>query len=556
MDEKEKLLQSLVTGGYLKSSRMVEAFRKIDRADFVPPNEQSHAYENRPLPTAARQTISQPMTVAFMLELLDPRTGEKILDIGAGSGWQTVLLADLVGPDGKVVAVEHIPELCRFAKENIKKYPEQAQRITFICGDATAALPDQQFDKIIAAAAASKEIPIAWRKHLKTGGKIVAPVKNSIWLFIKKAEADWREQEYHGFVFVPLQENTWQPTSPKENSTKKQKFLLFGAVCLVFITLALAYETYLPHARYHGSKTVEIKTGMGPRKIGAYLRDQGVIRSKWVFVTYVSLRGEALLLKPGIYTIGELSIPKISQILIKGGSNERTVVIPEGWSTFDIEDYLRAEHLADSTPFRTSVNGHAAKQFETSFEFLRDKPENLGLEGYLFPDTYRIFVGASSTALVGKMLENFDKKLTPDLRDEIRKQHKTIFEILTVASLIEQEVRTREDRAVVSGILWKRLEVGIPLQVDATLLYAKEVKTGQSSIIISAEDKKIDSPYNTYKYRGLPKGPISNPGINAIRAAIYPKSSPYLYYLSAPDGKTIFSKTLEEHNTAKAKYLR
>ncbi|MFY9462813.1 MAG: endolytic transglycosylase MltG, partial [Candidatus Sungiibacteriota bacterium] len=108
-------------------------------------------------------------------------------------------------------------------------------------------------------------------------------------------------------------------------------------------------------------------------------------------------------------------------------------------------------------------------------------------------------------------------------------------------------------------VLWKRLNAGIPLQVDATIAYAKLQITNyklQKNIKISAVDKKINSPYNTYKYRGLPAGPIANPGLSAIRAAIYPKQSPYLYYLSAPDGRTIFSRTLDEHNAAKIKYLQ
>jgi len=151
-----------------------------------------------------------------------------------------------------------------------------------------------------------------------------------------------------------------------------------------------------------------------------------------------------------------------------------------------------------------------------------------------------------------KMLANFDEKITPDLRKEITKQKKTIFEIITMASLIEKEVAMDEDRAIVSGILWKRIKLGIPLQVDATITYI----TGKNNTKISLNDTKINSPYNTYKYRGLPPGPIANPGIAAIRAAIFPKSSPYLFYLSAPDGRTIFSKTLEEHNTAKTRYLR
>ena len=185
-------------------------------------------------------------------------------------------------------------------------------------------------------------------------------------------------------------------------------------------------------------------------------------------------------------------------------------------------------------------------------------PKNLSLEGYLFPDTYyfRKEEGGDGKEgiknFVKLMLTNFDKKLTPALRTEIERQKKSIFEIVTTSSLIEKEVRTFDDKKIVSGILRKRLKTGIPLQIDATIVFI----TGKKTTEISIEETKIDSPYNTYKYKGLPLGPIANPGIESIIAALYPESSEYWYYLSAPDGKTIFSRTLEEHNIAKFKYLK
>jgi len=147
------------------------------------------------------------------------------------------------------------------------------------------------------------------------------------------------------------------------------------------------------------------------------------------------------------------------------------------------------------------------------------------------------------------MLSNFEKKLTQELKDEIQKQKKSVFDIITMAAMLEKEVRTLSDKKIVSGILWKRLEAGMPLQIDATINYI----TGKSDPGATIKDTKIDSPYNTYKYKGLPKGPISNPGMSSITAAIEPTDSPYWFYLS--DGATYFSKTLEEHNVNKAKYL-
>jgi UPF0755 protein len=189
------------------------------------------------------------------------------------------------------------------------------------------------------------------------------------------------------------------------------------------------------------------------------------------------------------------------------------------------------------------------KDYSSEFDFLQDKPENESIEGYLFPDTYQIAKGESCEEMLNTMLSNFDKKLTLNLRTEIKNQRKSIFDVVIMASLIEKEVRTFDDKKIVSGILWKRMAVGMPLQLDATINYI----TGKSDPSATIKDTKIDSPYNTYKYKGLPKGPISNPGINSIIAAIYPSQTDYWYYLA--DGRTIFSKTLEEHNAAAKMYL-
>jgi UPF0755 protein len=150
------------------------------------------------------------------------------------------------------------------------------------------------------------------------------------------------------------------------------------------------------------------------------------------------------------------------------------------------------------------------------------------------------------------MLINFDDKITSDLKKEIKNQNKTLFEIITMASMIEKEVKTMEDKKIVSGILWKRMDSGMRLQVDATVLYAQN----KEGLKVYTKDTQIDSPYNTYKNDGLPLGPISNPGIDSIIAAVYPTKTAYYYYLSASDGKTIWARTLEDHNNNKIKYLK
>jgi len=200
-----ELMDELIATGYLKTPRIIEAFRKVDRKNFVPSELSKEAYANYPLPIGSGQTISQPLVVAFMLEMLQARPGEEILEVGSGSGWQTALLAELVGPGGKVVAVERLPELVAMAEVNLKPY--KYRQVYLIEGDGSRGYAaEAPYDKIIAAATA-RETPAAWREQLKPGGTMVFPRRTSIWQIIKNKSGEWSEKEYPGFVFVPLIEN-------------------------------------------------------------------------------------------------------------------------------------------------------------------------------------------------------------------------------------------------------------------------------------------------------------------------------------------------------------
>lgn len=201
----QTLVNDLVRDGYLRTSSVIKAFRKIDRIDFVPENLKGVAYANEPLPIGQNQTISQPLTVAFMLELLEPGEGDRILDVGSGSGWQASLLAEIVGKSGRIVAIEKILQLKALAEGNINKYNfiKKGTVKIFWEDGSKGYLPDAPYDKIIAAAAA-ESIPEAWKKQLKAGGRIVAPVKNSIVVLDKMSEEEFKEKEYFGFSFVPL----------------------------------------------------------------------------------------------------------------------------------------------------------------------------------------------------------------------------------------------------------------------------------------------------------------------------------------------------------------
>ncbi|TSC92925.1 MAG: protein-L-isoaspartate(D-aspartate) O-methyltransferase [Candidatus Berkelbacteria bacterium Licking1014_7] len=200
-----QFITELINSGYLKTPRLIRAFEKIDRADFTRQEDRHLAYANFPLPIGYDQTISQPLTVAFMLELLEPKPDDKILDIGAGSGWQTALLAQIVGKKGKVLAIEIIPELVEFARQNISQSNLlNKNKIKFFCQNARKGLPEEApFDKIIVAAEVN-EIFKLWKNQLKIGGRLVAPVKNSICLLIKKGENKFEKKCYFGFTFVPF----------------------------------------------------------------------------------------------------------------------------------------------------------------------------------------------------------------------------------------------------------------------------------------------------------------------------------------------------------------
>lgn len=232
----EELIELLKKDGYLKNSVIIEAFKNVDRKDFVPESAKEKAYLNEALAIGFEQTISQPLVVAFMLELLDLKIGERVLEIGTGSGWKTALMAyilthmkreieqrvefsgsedrthkeviaqnELMSISYSVISIERIEELQKFAKENLAKYEFEKQGIVrLVLGDGSFGCKEfEPYDKIIAAAA-SNEIPSVWLEQLKIGGKIIAPIKNSIVMIEKKSKDNYDKKEYFGFSFVPL----------------------------------------------------------------------------------------------------------------------------------------------------------------------------------------------------------------------------------------------------------------------------------------------------------------------------------------------------------------
>ncbi len=328
--------------------------------------------------------------------------------------------------------------------------------------------------------------------------------------------------------------------------SRKIVYIILVFLVIILVSLIIFWwQIRTPLNPTGETKIFKVSKGDSAKVIAENLKDTGLIKNPFLFRLYIFLALGQYSLKPGEYELSsKMPIRDIGDTLVLGGVNEVIVTIPEGFNLKQVEDRLVEAKLIKPNEL---LNFGFSKNEPP---ILSDKPKMGSLEGYLFPDTYRFFKDAGLSDIVGKMINNLNGKLTPDLRMAIKNSNYSFYEIITIASLVEKEVPKDSDRPIVAGILWKRLKAGVPLQVDATLVYI----TGRNEI--READKKIKSQYNTYLYRGLPEGPIANPGLSAIKAAIFPETSPYWYYLSAKDGATIFSKTLEEHNHNKAIYLK
>ncbi|MFA6525460.1 MAG: endolytic transglycosylase MltG [Patescibacteria group bacterium] len=347
---------------------------------------------------------------------------------------------------------------------------------------------------------------------------------------------------------------------------KRKVFSIIGAVGVVVLA-GLLYFYIQMTAKASGdaeAKLFIIESGEGVKKISANLEAEGLSKNDFIFRTYIWLKHYESKLQAGDYYIPQnLNMVGLANLLVSGNalSKERIVTIVEGWSSTEIAKYMADFAVADGKitndeyidEFLTVVDTFDSLAIipDKTYDFLSSKPEGQGLEGFLFPDTYRIFKNSDPAHLIEKMLDNFDVKLTQTMRDEISRQEKTIYDIVTLASIVEKEVRTTADKKIAAGIFYTRMANGIPLESDATVNYI----TGKNELQPTFADTEIENPYNTYENQGLPPGPISNPGIDSIMAAIYPEDSDYLYFLTKEDGTTVFSKTYEEHLQNKAKYL-
>jgi UPF0755 protein len=319
---------------------------------------------------------------------------------------------------------------------------------------------------------------------------------------------------------------------------KLNRFQTAAISVAAVVALSIGYVVWVPlHIRDTALRDVEIKQGFGVVAVAHTLKSAGLIRSSWGFILYVQAMGVDQRLQAGRYRFApSMSLAHMVSMMVWGLAepNDITVFIPEGENVWEIDERLTAAGLITEGAFAR--------------KYIHD-------EGYFFPDTYRFKPGATVDEIAQRMKWNFTSKVNP-LMDRTT---------VTIASMLEKEGKTAEDKAIIAGIILRRIKIGMALQIDASVAYGACLRKWlpQSSTancdvthVPIAYEIGLDSEYNTYRRAGLPVGPIANPGLEAIEAARNPVTSDYLYYLSPRDGsRIIFSKTSAEHARNRRKYL-
>lgn len=302
-----------------------------------------------------------------------------------------------------------------------------------------------------------------------------------------------------------------------------------------------------------------VADGSSAGAIASNLEEAGLIKSSFGFKYYVWSLGDDPVFRPGLFQLSpSMDIPEIVSVLTDDKSGEVQLTSLEGWTIEDIADEVSTEFARTSlgvelspekresikSDFLEAVNG------KYDYDFLANLPEGRNLEGYLFPDTYRVFRSANMEDVIDKMLSNFSKKITSEMMTQIEQRGWTLDEVIILASVVQKEAKEADMREV-AGIFISRLKSGQRLESDATVNYV----TKKDALQPTYADVAIDSPYNTYQIAGLPIGPICNPGLSAIQAVIDPEITANRFFLNTPSGETLYSVTYEQHLEKKAKYL-
>lgn len=318
-------------------------------------------------------------------------------------------------------------------------------------------------------------------------------------------------------------------------------FLGWFLIVVLYITFAL----HRPITAFEGA-IFEIREGDSVDSITSWnVSELFAVKHPIIFKLYLMATGKDKQIKAGTFTFPKEPINLIDlAYLLTSGVRPKEVkfTIPEGYTLQQIAELFADKNVAVYEDFIT----RAEREFSIFNVQVSTK------EGYLFPDTYRVYEGASADEIIQKMLDNFKRKVLP-LLPEIEKQEKTLEQVIIIASILEREVKTEEDMRKVADILWRRLKAGMKLEVDSTLNYVLPKEERREALTFF--QLAIDSPYNTYKYSGLPPTPIGNPGLKAIKAAIKTDPNDYWYYLSTSDGAIVYAKTFDEQRRNKKEYL-
>lgn len=298
----------------------------------------------------------------------------------------------------------------------------------------------------------------------------------------------------------------------------------------------------------------EVSPGETASQIADNLLARGLISDTTLFRNYLRYYGLDVQIEAGSYSLAStMTIPEIALALTHATPTEITVRIVEGWRREQIADWIDQQ---PDIPFSgaefLSATG-AGVSLPPQITFAGEIPTGATLEGFLFPDTYRLSADATAGELVSKMLSNFDTRVTPQMRLDAAAQGLTLYQVVTLASIVEREAVVADERPTIASIYLNRLSAGMRLEADPTVQYAMgyQADTGQwwNLNLTQSDYLSVDSPYNTYLYAGLPPGPIASPGLSSIQAVIYPAQTPYLFFRAACDGsgRHLFATTFEEH---------
>ncbi|HET7618243.1 MAG TPA: endolytic transglycosylase MltG [Vicinamibacterales bacterium] len=332
-----------------------------------------------------------------------------------------------------------------------------------------------------------------------------------------------------------------------------KRLIIAAAVALLVVLIALGAWVWIGVSRpYRGytadEQFVEIPQGAGPISIGRRLAEAGVVRDATSFRLAVWLSGEGRRLQAGDYRFDRpMSAREVVGKIARGEVYLRPVTFPEGLTIRQMAAIYESKGFGSAADFiEASRDTRAIADID---------PQATDLEGYLFPETYNLPRRATAAQLIARMVEGFRSALTPELRQQAAARGLSVRAMVTLASIVEKETARAEERPIVAGVYANRIRIGMPLQCDPTVIYALE-RAGRYTGNITRDDLQFDSPYNTYRYPGLPPGPIASPGVAALRAAAQPADVAYLYFVSRNDGSHVFAATLAEHNRNVEEYQR